>query len=122
MRPTEAPNGLALSPDESLLYVTNYAGSLVWVFDVADDGSLSGVRTFATVITPDGMTVDDAGNLFIAAGNGIEILAPDGARLGRIPVPEVPANCAFGGADGRTLYITAIESVYRVRLEHPGSY
>lgn len=120
---TEAPNGLALSPDEDLLYVTNYAANLVWVMDVAADGTLSEARTFATTGEgPDGIAVDDAGNLFVATGSGIEVFAPDGARWGVIPVPRIPANCAFGGADGRTLFITAREGLYRVTLANPGLY
>jgi len=120
---TEAPNGLALSPDESLLYVTNYAADLVWVMDVAADGSLSEARTFVTTgVGPDGVAVDDAGDLFVATGSGIEVFAPDGSRWGDIPVPRTPANCTFGGADGRTLFITAEEGLYRVTLANPGPY
>jgi gluconolactonase len=120
---TEAPNGLALSPDESQLYVSDYFADLVWVMDVAADGTLSEARTFVnTGDGPDGMAVDDAGNLFVATGSGIEVFAPDGARWGVIPVPRIPANCAFGGEDGRTLFITAREGLYRVTLANPGLY
>jgi gluconolactonase len=120
---TEAPNGLALSPDESHLYVSNYADGLVWVMDVAADGTLSEARTFVnTGDGPDGMAVDDAGNLFVATGSGIEVFAHDGTRWGVIPVPRIPANCAFGGEDGRTLFITAREGLYRVTLANPGLY
>lgn len=120
---TEAPNGLVLSPDESRLYVANYNADLVWRFDVATDGSLSDVMTFVTTGDgPDGMAVDFAGNLFVSTRAGIEVYAPDGTMWGVIGVPRVPANCAFGGADGRTLYITAREGIYRVLLAHPGVY
>lgn len=121
---TEAPNGVAMSPDESLLYVTDYAAELVRVFDVARDGSLSEPRTFVTVAGPDGMAVDDAGNLFVASYNGraIEVFAPDGEHSGTIPVSGAPSNCAFGGADGGTLYITTARVLYRVTLAHPGPY
>jgi len=118
---TEQPNGIALSPDETLLYVANQADNLVWVFDVAADGSLSEARTFVTIEdSPDGMAVDHAGNLFVASFGGIEVFAPDGTRWGVIPVPST--NCAFGGADGHTLYITQPERLYRVTLENPGPY
>ena len=120
---TEAPNGIVLSPDETLLYVANWADSLVWRFDVAADGSLSEAHTFVTTGDgPDGMAVDDAGNLFVTTALGIEVYAPDGALWGTIRVPRIPANVAFGGADSRTLYITAEEGLYRVGLAHPGPY
>jgi gluconolactonase len=91
--------------------------------DVADDGTLSEARTFVTTGEgPDGMTVDNASNLFVTTGSGIEVFSPDGARWGVIPVPRIPANCAFGGADGRTLFITAREGLYRVTLAIPGPY
>ena len=70
---------------------------------------------------PDGMTVDNDGNLFVATDEGIEVFAPDAARWGVIPVPQgAKSNCAFGGDDGRTLYITAPPALYRVTLAHPG--
>jgi gluconolactonase len=119
----EQPNGIALSPDETRLYVANWADDLVWVFDVAADGALSEARTFADVgYQPDGMAVDDAGNLFVTTADGIQVYAPDGTLWGVIDVPEYPANVAFGGADGRTLYITATRSVFRVQLANPGPY
>jgi gluconolactonase len=118
---TEQPNGIALSPDETHLYVANWADDLIWMFDVAADGSLSQARTFVTTADgPDGMAVDDAGNLFVATGEGIEVFAPDGTALGVIPVPA--SNCAFGGPDGRTLYITQPQRLYRVTLTNPGPY
>jgi gluconolactonase len=121
---SEAPNGVALSPDESLLYVTDYNASVVRVFDVAKDGSLSKARTFVEVAGPDGMAVDEAGNLFIASyvGGAIEVFAPDGEHWGTIDLPGSASNCAFGDADGRTLYITTGPDLYRVTLSHPGRY
>jgi gluconolactonase len=120
---TEQPNGVALSPEESRLYVANWSGNVVWMFEVSDDGSLSEAQPFVTTGDgPDGMAIDNAGNLFVATAQGIEAYAPDGARWGIIEVPRTPANASFGGADGRTLYITAGEGLYRVTLTNPGPY
>jgi gluconolactonase len=121
---SEAPNGVALSPDERQLYVTDYFANLVRVFDIDTDGSLSKARKLVTVSGPDGMAVDQAGNLFVASynGGGIEVFAPDGEHWGTIEVPGSPTNCAFGGTDGRTLYVTAGAGLYRVTLAHPGIY
>ena len=115
---------MALSPDESLLYVTDYSAEVVRVFDVATNGSLSEPRTFVTVAGPDGMAVDEAGNLFVASydGRSIEVFAPDGEHWGTIAVSGAASNCAFGGADGRTLYITTGTVLYRVTLADPGLY
>src|SRR5690606_33871658 len=90
--------------------------ALVRAYDVAPDGSTSGERIFATG-TPnaDGMTVDAHGNLYVSTNDGVAVFAPDGARWGTLPIPQVPTNCAFGG-DGRTLYVTAGGAVYAVRL------
>ncbi len=121
---SEAPNGVALSPDESLLYVTDYNAGVVRVFEVAKDGSLSKARTFVEVAGPDGMAVDESGNLFIASydGGAIEVFAPDGEHWGTIDLPASASNCAFGDADGHTLYITTGPALYRVTLAHPGRY
>jgi len=115
------PNGIALAPDESRLYVADTADGMLRAWDVAGDGSLSG-ETVVTADVPgaDGMAVDDVGNLFVTTSTGIRIFAPDGTSWGTITVPEQPANCAFGGADRRTLYITARTSLYRVELAAPG--
>ncbi|HJL16974.1 MAG TPA: SMP-30/gluconolactonase/LRE family protein [Sandaracinaceae bacterium LLY-WYZ-13_1] len=117
----QRPNGIGLSPDERVLYVADTADGLVRAFDVAADGSTSGERPFATG-TPnaDGMAVDRDGNLFVTTADGVAVLAPDGSRWGTITVPEVPANCAFGDADRRTLYVTARTGLYAVRLPIPG--
>ena len=119
----QAPNGVALSPDESLLYLAQYSADEIWAFDVAADGSLSDARTFvATGNGPDGLAVDQAGNVFVATIEGIEVFTPDGTAAGVIEVPLTPSNCAFGGTDGRTLFITARDGLYRVLLPAPGLY
>lgn len=116
------PNGIALSPDESTLYVVDTAGD-VTAWDVAADGSLGGERTFADDVTNgDGMAVDTGGNLFVTAADGVRVYGPDGSLWGVISVPRQPANCAFGDPDARTLYITARQGLYRVRVQKPGIY
>ena len=69
---------------------------------------------------PDGMKVDLADNVFCTGPGGIWVLSPEGETLGRIKVPEVPANLAWGDADGKTLYITARTGLYRVRVKTGG--
>jgi gluconolactonase len=68
----------------------------------------------------DGMAVDTAGNVYVAGSGGIFVFDSGGGPLGTITVPEVPANCTFGGADGKTLYITARAGLYSIRLNVPG--
>ncbi|OPZ15674.1 MAG: Gluconolactonase precursor [candidate division BRC1 bacterium ADurb.BinA364] len=119
------PNGLAFSPDESLLYINDSEREFVKVFDVASDGSLRNERMFAEVHgeepgCPDGMKVDSLGNVYVTGPGGIWIFDPSGQKLGAIAVPEVAANLAFGDADKKTLFITASTSLYRIRVNVPG--
>lgn len=116
------PNGVVLSPDESVLYLADTQASKVYAFDVASDGTLSGQRDFVDVGGPDGMAIDTFGNLYVASSNGIAVFAPNGTSWGVLSVPRQPANCAFGGADARTLYITARQGLYRVQLAVVGIY
>ena len=116
------PNGVVLSPDEQILYVSDSSGG-VMAFDVNPDGSLSAERPFiAELDVADGMAMDAAGNLFVTTHQGVEVFDPSGSPWGIIEVPDgrLPANCAFGGADARTLYITAQQALYRVSLANPG--
>jgi len=116
------PNGIGLSPDESRLYVANSDNaSKVWmVYDLAADGTVSGESVFADVTdnaaegVPDGLKVDALGNLWGTGPGGIWVFSPDGTHLGSIQPTERPANLAFGGADGMTLYMTAQTGFYRV--------
>jgi gluconolactonase len=119
-RDFRTPNGIAFAPDEKALYVTDTEANQVRIFAVQPDGSLADGRVLAEVKTPDGMKVDRAGRLFVTSGDGIVVLSPAGARLAVLAFPETPANCAFGGADGMTLYVTARTSLYRARLLTPG--
>lgn len=117
----ERPNGVALAPDGRTLYVPDTADGEVYAFPIATDGALGPRAVRATTSgNPDGLAVDAAGNLFVATATGVEVFAPDGTRWGVLAVPQVPANCAFGDPDHRTLYITARTAVYRVRLANPG--
>jgi len=121
------PNGIALSPDEKTLYVANSdEKKRIWMrYDVAPDGAISNGKLFADVTAekeaglPDGFKVDSQGNLWSSGPAGIWVFSPAGKHLGTLKTPEVPANCNWGG-DGKTLYITAVTSVYRIRLSVMG--
>ena len=115
------PNGVCFSPDERRLYVNDTEQTLIRVFDVAPDGSLSNARIFASGIrsslepgVPDGMKCDERGNVWVTAPGGVWIFGPNGDILGKIRVPELVANLAWGGPDYRTLYLTSTHSVYSV--------
>ncbi len=122
------PNGLAFSPDEKRLYVANSDPNenLVRVYDVQPDGSIANGRIFADLKSPgkaglaDGMKVDVKGNLYTTGPEGVWVFTPEGKLLGKILLPEVPANLTFGDADFKTLYLTAQTSVYRIRLQVAG--
>ena len=126
------PNGLAFSPDERYLYL-NAGFQNILRYDVQPDGSIDNGRVFIAGEGSDGMKVDQHGNLYTTSGAGpgeVRITAPDGKRLGvlELPMPDgEPAtqicatNVAFGDPDGRTLYITACEHVYRIRLKVAGT-
>jgi gluconolactonase len=121
----ERPNGLAFSPDETVLYIDDSAHRHVRAFDVRADGTLTNSRILASMDhpqpgSPDGMKVDVEGNLYVAGATGVWVFEPSGACLGVIVPPERPSNCAWGGEDRRTLYITAQTSLYRVRVLVPG--
>ena len=121
------PNGIALSPDGKKLYVGNSRPEKYWmVYDIKADGGIANGRKFADVTnepgpgSPDGMKVDRRGNVYATALTGIQIFSPDGKRLGSIATPEVASNCAWGDADGKTLYITARTGLYRIRTNIGG--
>lgn len=121
----DSPNGVALSPDERTLYVTNQDLDQVLAFDVLKGGRLVNQRVFARgTPSADGMTVDRDGNLFVATSSGgagaVLVFAPDGSYWGAIAVAEPTRNCAFGRTDRKTLFITAGVSIYAVELPIPG--
>lgn len=110
------PNGVQLSSDESVLYVSDTQQGQLRRWDVAANGSLSAPLVVQSgLAVPDGMCRDGAGNIYVAVSAGVEIFAPDGARWGLVPVPRMASNCAFGDADGLSLYITARQGLYRAR-------
>jgi sugar lactone lactonase YvrE len=115
------PNGVVLSPDQTRLYVSLTGADRIDVFDVSQDGSLSGRRDFAPVGSPDGMSVDARGNIYVAAKPGVVVFSPRGAVLGIIEITPKPTNCAFGGKDGKTLYVTARNSLFAVRVPVRGA-
>ncbi len=116
----DKPNGVALSPDGATLYVSDEAAGFLRAYDVAADGSTSNPRKWAEASHPDGVAVDDAGNVFVAALGGIAVFAPDGSSWGTVDVPKQPANLAFGGANRKTLFITALDTLYSLELEVAG--
>jgi gluconolactonase len=123
----EYPNGLAFSPDERLLYVANTRwAQYIHVLELDTSGKMLRRRIFADMSSdetdgvPDGMKVDVEGRVYCTGPGGTWVFAPDGARLGIIRTPEVPANLAFGGPDLRTLFLTARTSVYTLRVKVSG--
>ncbi len=119
------PNGLALSLDERTLYVSDTSlarieggNHHIMAFDVVDGWRLESPRVFK-VIEPglsDGFRIDVEGNIWTSAGDGIHVLDPDGTELGRFLVPEPVANCTFGGANGRRLFITASSTLWSIEV------
>jgi gluconolactonase len=120
----DQPNGLCFSPDEKLFYVNDTVQTLIRVFDVAPDGSLSNGHLFASGIrsslepgVPDGMKCDQRGNVWVTAPGGVWVYAPSGDLLGKVRVPELVGNLAWGGPDFQTLFLTATHSVYRTQTK-----
>ncbi len=124
------PNGLAFSPDESLLYIADSGVSHdpdgphhIRAFRVGKTGKLSGGKVFAEVSPglPDGFRVDTEGNVWTSAGDGVHCYAPDGALLGKIHIPETTANVTFGGPRRNRLFVTATTSLYAVFVAATGA-
>jgi gluconolactonase len=105
----QGPNGVNLSPDQKSLYVAYTLAGSVAKFDVAADGSLSNKRTFATGTTlADSMCVDAGGNVYVGTQTGLAVISASGQNIGTISAGGlIVTNCAFGGSDQRTLFITA---------------
>jgi gluconolactonase len=114
----ERPNGLAFSPGERLLYVSDSAAKHLRAFAVGAAGALSGGAVFATCAagTFDGLRIDEAGRVWVAAGDGVHCFDPDGTLIGKIRVPEAVANVVFGGLKRNRLFICASTSLYSIHL------
>ena len=127
-------NGIAFSPDEKYLYITNWDirdihhTKTLWQYEVSADGTLKNGKIFYDFCFTedeealDGMKVDKEGNLFVSAPCGVWILNANGKLLGKIVTPERPANMAWGDEDGKTLYLTAHTSLYKVRVNTGGKF
>ena len=122
----ERPNGLAFSPDESILYIDDSYYRHLRAFDVREDGTLENSRIICDMDhpqpgSPDGMKVDEEGHIYVTGATGVWVFEPDGELLGVVAPPERPANCAWGDEDKKSLYLTAQTSLYRIRTTVAGS-
>jgi gluconolactonase len=124
----EGPNGIALSPDERYLYVGNWdpERKVVMRYELDESGRARNGTVFFDMTDAsgedaiDGLKIDAEGKLYVCGPGGIWLLSPDGDHLGTLRLPESPHNLAWGDDDSRTLYITALTSVYRLRIDVPG--
>ena len=124
----EGPNGLAFSPDERYLYVGNWDSDrkVVMRYELRADCQVTDARVLFDMTAADGedaidgLKVDRAGNVYACGPGGVWVISPHGEHLGTLRLPEAPHNLAWGDEDGRTLYITALTSVYRIRLQITG--
>lgn len=123
-----APNGVILSPDEKTLYVIPSGQAEMMAYPVQSPGKLGPGRIFCTLVQPegqsgsggDGLTVDTRGNLYITSALGLQVYNPAGELLGILRFPAQPANCTFGGADNKTLIVTARASVFTAPMAATG--
>jgi len=127
----DKPNGLAFSPDESVLYISDSGATHgndrphhIRAFDVVDGTRLTSSRVVCEISphVPDGLRIDADGILYVTSGEGVQVFTPEGEILGKFLTPEVAANCCFGMADRQTFFICATSSVWMVRLKSRGAY
>ena len=124
------PNGLAFSPDESKLYISNTRPDpKIYVFDMQPDGTAKNQQVFAEMSlvdgaesdgVPDGLKVDSAGRVFCTGPGGIWIWNPDATLIGVLEFPEITTNIAWGGVDLKTMFVTGHTSIYSLRVTTPG--
>src|SRR6266404_2995197 len=121
-KPTGRPNGIALSANGHILYVANSDEHNVRAYDVDRNGEVSHERVVIQAVegVPDGIRVDDKGNIYVTA-SGVAVYDSQGKQVDTLGMPETPANCAFGDADLESLYITARTSLYRARRHVKGA-
>jgi gluconolactonase len=123
-----APNGVILAPNEKTLYIVPSMQKQIMAYPISEPGVVGTGKVFCELAQKeatgngggDGLSIDVAGNLYITTGLGIQVFSAEGKALGIIKVPEHPANCAFGGKDYKTLYITARTGIYAVDLPIAG--
>jgi gluconolactonase len=120
------PNGIAFSPDEKYLYVNDTAKKIIMRFDVQPDGGVSSgqvitdMNSDTTPGAPDGMKVDQKGNIYCTGPGGFWIMSPDGRPIATVKTKELPANLNWGDDDAKALYLTARTGLYRIRLKIAG--
>jgi sugar lactone lactonase YvrE len=122
------PNGVTLTRDGKTLIVNDTIGPVVFAYDVQPDGSVKNKRPFGQLRDipegkesgADGMALDSEDRVYVTTVAGVQVLDAKGQYLGTIKVPRQPANVAFGGPDKRTLYITAREGLYRIKMLSQG--
>ncbi len=115
----DQPNGLCFTPDEKSLYIADSGGPHhVILVDVVDGKTLANQRLFADISpgVPDGIRCDDKGRLWVCAGDGVHVYGPDRQLLGKILMNRTVSNCTFGGADGRTLWMTSVDQLWSIKL------
>lgn len=120
------PNGIAFSPGEKYLYVNDTTRKLIMRYEVRPDDTIANGKVFIDMSAdkaagvPDGMKVDQKGNVYCTGPGGFWIMSPEGKHLGTVKMPELPANLAWGDSEGTTLYLTARTGLYRIRLKIAG--
>jgi gluconolactonase len=120
------PNGIAFSPDEKYLYVNDTTKKIIMRFDVQPDGGVTNGQVITDMTSdtapgaPDGMKVDQKGNIYCTGPGGFWIMSPDGKHIATVKTKELPANLNWGDDDGKTLYLTARTGLYRIRLNIAG--
>ena len=121
-KPAGRPNGIALSPNGRILYVVNTDERNVRAYDLDHNGDTSNERVLIRSLAgvPDTIRVDEKGDLFVAVSKGIAIYGADGHAIHTIELFEPPSSFAFGDSDGKSLYVTARATLFRIRLEPKG--